>query len=84
MGRDNATFWDKGTEVSREKGTTGQAKNLAMGREGPGQRKFGKGWDSQNLGRDGPGQPKSGTVHVTKRDRVEKDILEQEKDVLKH
>ena len=31
-GRDSATFWDKGTEVpslSRDKGTTGQAQNLA-------------------------------------------------------
>ena len=28
-GRDSATFWDKGT--------TGQAQNLAMGRDGPGQ-----------------------------------------------
>ena len=39
-GRDRAIFWDKGTEVpslSRDKGTTGQAQNLAMGRDGPGQ-----------------------------------------------
>ena len=39
-GRDGATFWDKGTEVpslSRDKGTTGQAQNLATGRDGPGQ-----------------------------------------------
>ena len=38
-----ATFWDKGTEVpllSQDKGTTGQAKNLAKGRDGPGQPKF--------------------------------------------
>ena len=37
MGRDSATFLDKGTEVpslSRDKGTTGQAQNLAMGRDG--------------------------------------------------
>ena len=62
-----ATFWVKGTEVpslSRDKGTTGQAKNLAKGRDGPGQPKFGTGWagiakiqngtgcDSQNPGRD--------------------------------
>ena len=55
MGRDSATFWDKGTEVpslSRDKGTTGQAKNLAKGRDGPGQPKFRRGR---------PGQPKSGT-----------------------
>ena len=32
MGRDSSTFWDKGTEVpslSWDKGTTGQAQNLA-------------------------------------------------------
>ena len=36
-GRDSATFLDKGTEVpqlSREKGTMGQAQNLAKGRDG--------------------------------------------------
>ena len=36
-GRDSATFRDKGTEVpslSRDKGTTGQAQNLATGRNG--------------------------------------------------
>ena len=40
MGRDSATFPDKGTEVpslSRDKGSTGQAQNLAMGWDGPGQ-----------------------------------------------
>ena len=45
-GRDSATFRDYGTELpslSRDKGTTGQAKNLAMGRDGPGQSKFGTG-----------------------------------------
>ena len=34
--RDSATFWDKGTEVSSlslDKGTTGRAQNLAMGRD---------------------------------------------------
>ena len=39
-GRDSATFWDKGTEVSslsRDKGTTGQTQTLAKGRAGPGQ-----------------------------------------------
>ena len=38
-GRDSATFWDKGTEIpslSRDKGTTGQAQNLATGRDGTG------------------------------------------------
>jgi hypothetical protein len=36
MGRDSATFRDKGTEVpllSQDKGTTGQAQNLTMGRD---------------------------------------------------
>ena len=36
----SATFWDKGTEIpllSRGKGTTGQAQNLAAGRDRPGQ-----------------------------------------------
>ena len=45
-GRDSATFRDNGTEVSslsRDKGTTGQGKNLAKGRDGPGQPKFGTG-----------------------------------------
>ena len=40
MRRDSASFWDKGTEVpslSWEKGTTGQAKNLAKGQDRPGQ-----------------------------------------------
>ena len=39
-GRDSATFQDEGKEVfsfSRDKGTTGQAQNLAMGQEGLGQ-----------------------------------------------
>ena len=39
-GRDSTAFLEKGTEVSsllRDKGTTGQAQNLAMGRDGPGE-----------------------------------------------
>ena len=39
-GLDNAIFRDKGREVlsfSRDKGTIGQAQNLARGRDGPGQ-----------------------------------------------
>ena len=73
-GRDRATIRNKGTEVpslSRDKGTTGQAINLA------------KGQDSQSSERDGPGQPKSGTGRGTKWDRAEKDVLKQENDVLK-
>ena len=53
---DSATFWDKGTEVpslSRDKGTTGQAKNLAKGRDGPGQPKFGTGRAGTAKIRDG-------------------------------
>ena len=40
MRRDSATFDDRMTEVpslSRDKGTTGQAKNLVKGLDGPGQ-----------------------------------------------
>ena len=38
--QESATFQDKGTEIpsfSRDKGTTGHAKNLARGQDGPGQ-----------------------------------------------
>ena len=40
MAWDSATFWDNVTKVSllyRDKGTTGQAQNLATGQDGPGQ-----------------------------------------------
>ena len=59
MGRDSATFWDKATEVpslSRDKGTTGQAKNLAKGWDGPGKPKFGKGRAGTAKIRDGTGR----------------------------
>ena len=72
MGRDNKTFRDKGTEVpslSRDRGTTGQAKNLAKGREGPGQPKFGTGrvgiakiWDGM---RDKTGQSRKRKEKMT-------------------
>ena len=55
---DSATFWDKGTKIpslSQDKGTTGQAKNLAMGRDGPGQAETAK-------IRDGPGR--AGTAKI--------------------
>ena len=45
-GRDSATFRDKGTELpslSRDKWTTGQAKNLAKGQGGPGEPNSGTG-----------------------------------------
>ena len=57
--------------LSRDKGKTGQSQNLAKGRGRPGQPK------------PGPGQPKSGTGRGTKRDRAEKDVLKQYKDILK-
>ena len=70
-GRDSATF--------RDKGTTEQAQNLAKGRDVPGQ--------SVKI-RDGTGWYQILTACPipslgTKRDRAEKDILKQEKDVLK-
>jgi hypothetical protein len=49
-GRDIANFWDKGTEVpslSRDKGTTVQAQNLATGRAGTAYRNPGR-----DVGRD--------------------------------
>ena len=50
MGRDNATFWDKGTEVSRDK-------LKILPRDGPGRAgtaklREGTGRDSKNPGRD--------------------------------
>ena len=72
-GRDSATFREKGTEVSslsQDKGTTGQAKNLAKGRDGPGQPKFGTRrartaqiWDGT---RDKPGQSRKGRSKTRK------------------
>ena len=55
-GRDSTTFRDNGTEVSslsRDKGTTGQAQNLAKGRDGPGQLKSGTGRAGTAKIRDG-------------------------------
>ena len=55
-GQDSATFWDKGTEVpslSQDKGTTGQAKKLAKGRDGSGQPKSGTGRAGTAKNRDG-------------------------------
>ena len=63
--RDSATFRDKQTEAplfSQGKGTTGQAQNLAKGRDGPGQ---------PNLGWDWLGQPKYMTGGKKKRGRAE-------------
>ena len=70
-------FGRKGQKFLHCPGTKGQWDNLKiLPRDGTGR-------DSQNLGRDGPGQPKSGTGRGTKRDRAEKDVLKQYKDVLK-
>jgi hypothetical protein len=67
-GQDSATFWDKETEVpslSRDKGTTGRAQNLATGRAGTAYQNPGQdaGWDNhyfsvkiRNGTRDGTGQ----------------------------
>ena len=55
-GWDIETFQDKETEVpslSRDKGTTGQAQNLAKGQDGPGQPKFGTGRAGTAKTRDG-------------------------------
>ena len=56
MVRDSATFWEKGTEVPRlswDKGTTGQAQNLATGQDGPGQLNPGTGRAGTAKIRDG-------------------------------
>ena len=90
-GRDSATFRDSRTAknfLSRDKGSTGQKFLYCPGTKGQRDKlkilpRDGTGRDSQNLGRDGPGQPKSGTGRGTKRDRAEKDVLKQYKDVLK-
>ena len=82
---------ENGTEVpslSRDKGTTGQAQNLAMGRDGPGQPKFGTGragtakiWDGT---RDKTGQSRKGRSKTGKRcSKTENDVLKQKKGVLK-
>ena len=83
-GRDIATFRDNGTEVSSlspDKGTTGQAKNLAKGRDRPGQPKFG-------TGRAGTAKIRDGTRDKTGQSRkgcskTEKGCSKTEKDVLK-
>ena len=89
--RDSATFRDNGTEVSSlswDKGTTGQAKNLTKGRDGPGQPKFGTGRAGTAKIRDGTrdktGQSKKGRSKMRKCcSKTENDVLKHEKDVLK-
>ena len=85
-GRDSATFQDKGTEVSslsRDKGATGQAKNFAKGRDGPGQPKFGTGRVGTAKIRDGTrdimGHSRKGRFKTAKRcSKTERDVLKQE------
>ena len=63
-GQDSATFRDNGTEVpslSRDKGTTGQAKNLAKGRDGLGKPKLGMGRAGTVKIRDGTAKIRNGT-----------------------
>ena len=64
-GRDSTTFRDNGTDVSllsRDKGTTGQAQNLAKGRDGPGHLKS---W----TGRAGTAKIRDGTQDKTGQSR---------------
>ena len=81
-GRDSETFQDNGTEVpslSRDKGTTGQAKNFAKGRDRSAQPKAGTGRDSQKPGRD-TGQSRKGRSKTEKGcSKTEKDVLKQER-----
>ena len=86
-GQDSATLRDKGTEVaslSRDKGTTGQAKNLAKGQDGPGQPKFGTGRVGTAKIRDGTrdktGQSRKGHSKTGKGfSKTEKVVLKQER-----
>ena len=79
-GRDSATFRDKGTEIpslSRDKGTTEQAQNLATGRDGPGQLKSGTGRAGTAKIRDGT---RDKTGHSRKaRSKQEKNDLKQKR-----
>ena len=85
-GRDSATVWDKGTEVpslSRDKETTGQAKYLAKGRDGPGQPKFRTGRAGTAKIREGTldkmGQSRKGRSKTGKQgSKTENDVLKQE------
>jgi hypothetical protein len=86
-GRYSATFWDKGTEVpslSRDKGTTGQARNLAKGQDRPGQSKFEMGQARtakiRDRMRDKTGQSRKGHSKTGKRCfKTENDALKQER-----
>ena len=74
--------------MSRDKGTTGQAKNLAKGRDGPGQPKFETGRAGtakiQDGMRDKMGQSRKGCCKKGKQcSKTENVVLKLEKDVLK-
>ena len=61
-GRDRTTFRDNGTEVSslsRDKGTTGQAQNLATGRDGTGRDGTGRDFKQAVPSRPGTSRDKS-------------------------
>ena len=87
MGWDSATSPEKGTEVpslSRDKGTTGQAKNLAKGRDGSGQPKSRteRAGTAKNLDRtqDKTVQSRKGHSKTEKGcSKTEKDFLKQER-----
>ena len=73
-GRDSETFRDNGTDIpslSWDKGTTGQAKNLAKGRDGPGQPKFGTGRAGTAKIRDGTGRDNQNAGRDTGQDGTE-------------
>ena len=86
-GRDSETFRDNGTEIpslSRDKGTTGQAKNLAKGRDGSGQPKSGTERAGTAKNRDGTrdktGQSRKGRYKTEKGcSKTGKDVLKQER-----
>ena len=90
--RDSQNFFvlgqrDNRTEVpllSRDKGTTGQAQNLAKGREGPGQLKSGTGWARTAKIRDGTqdktGQSRKGCSKTGNGcSKTEKDVLKKKR-----
>ena len=85
--RDRQNFFvpgqrDNRTEVpslSRDKGTTGQAQNLATGRDGPGQPKFGMGQGGiakiRDRTRDKTGQSRKGHSKKKLCSKTENDVL---------
>jgi hypothetical protein len=77
-------FGTKGQKFLHCPGTTGHAKNLAKGRDGPGQPKFGTGragtakirdGTGDKMGQSGKGRSKTGK----RRSKTENDVLKEEK-----